>query len=128
MPKDENDDFAGLPHNLQTLIRKIGFPEFTELDEDEARIYDLVRHGRCMTCERPLGKDSNFIISRYGIVGGYCSGICHSDMAIVGWLQEQHGDIAEKIEFRKNTVDGTAIEEAPDTLGDDPAFENTEGE
>lgn len=98
--------FKDMPRNLQSLVEGVGFAEFVDMSEDEASIYDRVRHGLCMTCEGHLGKNSNFIISRIGIVGGYCSGQCHSDMAVLGFLQEQHDDITSAIKFRGGGGDG----------------------
>lgn len=97
----DKHDFTLLPYNLRRLVEHVGFPEITDIDEDEAKIYELVRHGRCMTCEQRLGQHANFIITKIGIVGGYCSGVCHSDMAVLGFLQEQHQDMTQKIDFRK---------------------------
>lgn len=131
--------FTLLPYNMRKLVEAVGFPKFENMDEDEARIYELARSGRCMTCEATLGENANVIISRYGIVGAYCSGVCHSDMAIMGYLQEQHGDLVQKVDFRKEqgridrnegekgdeyNVGLEEIEDAtevPDSLGDDAA-------
>lgn len=127
----EGNHFMELPRNLRKLVEAVGFPEITDMDDDEARIYDLVRHGRCMTCERRLGKHANFIITKIGIVGGYCSGVCHADMAVLGYLQEQHQDLSQRIDFRKSNQDRPQdlnVTEAPDTLGEDPAFVEDEGE
>lgn len=94
-------DFHLLPKNLHALVKSVGFPDFTEMDEDEKHIYDRVRHGNCMTCGKKLAGDANFIITRHGIVGGYCNGVCHSDMAIMGYLQEEHHDLSQRIAFRE---------------------------
>ena len=119
--------FKQLPYNLQKLVKAVGFPFLSsELDDEEREIYELIRHGRCMTCKKVLGRNANFIVSRYGIVGGYCSGVCHSDMAVMGFLQETFEDMHQKIEFRGSAE--PAVEDTPDTIGDDPAFEDDEGE
>ena len=126
---------------MRALVKYVGFPDFTHMGDDEQRIYDLVRNGRCMTCEQPLGEHSNFIISRAGIVGGYCSGVCHSDMAVMGFLQQVHDDLTEQIKFRgqqhpqadktptETEIDGiVAATDIPDSPGDDPALEDEVGE
>ena len=94
---DAASKFPHLPRAMRALVKYVGFPDFTHMGDDEQRIYDLVRNGRCMTCEQPLGEHSNFIISRAGIVGGYCSGVCHSDMAVMGFLQIGRASCRERV-------------------------------
>lgn len=129
MADDFNSDcFASLPYNLKKLVKAVGFPTFDNIPDDEKELYDLVRHGRCMTCKQVLGKNANFIISRYGIVAGYCGGLCHSDMAVMGYLQEQHENITQAIHFREgehaqaDAVPDHLMDEIPDSPGDDPAI------
>ena len=105
MPDADADapDFHMLPENLQRLIEAVGFPSFkpNAMDEEETAIYDRVRNGRCMTCNQTLGEDANFIVTRYGIVAGYCNGMCHTDMAVLGYLQTEHGELSDRIRFRE---------------------------
>jgi hypothetical protein len=124
---DVNKTFLHLPRNLRGLIKYVGFAAFTNMDDDEKEVYDRIRHGHCMTCEGALGKHANFIVTRAGIVGGYCSGVCHSDMAVMGFLQTTHDDITAQIRFRGNRhPQADSSPEIPDTLGDDPAFSGDE--
>jgi hypothetical protein len=81
------------------LIEHVGFVD-KELGEDELEMYRPVTEGRCMTCKGPLGEQTVFFVTHNGIVAGYCSGPCVQDMAILGWLQEQHEDIVDNINFR----------------------------
>lgn len=106
---DANEpDFHMLPKNLRVLVKNVGFPQFREMSEDEQHIYDRVRSGQCMTCGNRLADTANFIVSKYGIVGGYCNGVCHTDMAVLGWLQEQHAELSERISFREGKFADTA--------------------
>jgi hypothetical protein len=122
MPSPADDvepDFHLLPKNLQALVRSVGFPDFPEMDEDEAAIYGRLRSGRCMTCDTPLREHANFIITVHGIVGGYCNGVCHSDMAILGYLQEQHGDLVQRIAFREGRFPPADTESSGEEIADD---------
>ena len=92
--------FKKLPNNLKKLVKAVGFPDFSNMDDDEREIYDRVKRGHCMTCDAEMGEHANFIITRHGIVGGYCGGQCHSDMAVLGFIQEQHDDLTSAISFR----------------------------
>jgi len=109
--------FWKVPDHLRKVVEATGFIQFGETvqnDEDEEAIYARMRAGKCMTCAQDLGENTNFIINRHGVVGAYCSGVCHSDMAILGYLGEQHTEIMEQVKFR---MTGTA-DSAP---GDDDA-------
>lgn len=106
-----------MSYNMKKLVEQVGFGDFSDLDEDEGKIYERMKHGRCMTCEKPLGKDANVIVTRVGIVGAYCSGVCHSDMAVMGYLQETFDDITEKVALRNLAMpqhDETPDDETPD--------------
>lgn len=104
--------FTKLPNNLKKMVKAVGFPDFIGMDDDEQLIYERVKHGRCMTCNGVMGEHANFIVTRHGIVGGYCGGQCHSDMAILGFLQEQHDDLTSAIAFRGGKGDtNTEIDE-----------------
>ena len=102
-----------LPENLQRIIEAVGFPDFKPgaMDEQELAIYERVKQGRCMTCNQVLATDANFIVTRHGIVAGYCNGMCHTDMAVLGYLQEEHGELSERISFRE----GAGADEADAT-------------
>lgn len=101
-PNDDVDErFNDLPVNLYALVDAVGFAEFDLPDKDEQAVYGRAKEGRCMTCGNKLGKEANFIVTRSGIVGGYCGGVCHTDMAVMGFLQEQHADLLERIQFRE---------------------------
>jgi hypothetical protein len=123
---DDAGKFPHLPFNMQKLVKSIGFPRFEGMDSDEQDVYDRARNGYCMTCGGVLGKDANVIVNRYGIVAAYCSGVCHSDMAVMGFLQEQHDDISTAISMRGKGI--PQADEIPNTLGEDPAFDEHEGE
>jgi hypothetical protein len=81
------------------LIEAVGFID-KELDEDEAEMYLPFTEGRCMTCKTPLGPQTLLFVTVNGIVAGYCSGPCAQDLAVLGWIQEQHDDILDGINFR----------------------------
>lgn len=107
------------------MVKAIGFPDFTGMDDEESEIYDRVKHGRCMTCNGVMGEHANFIVTTHGIVGGYCSGQCHSDMAVLGFLQEQYDDLTSAISFRGA---GHKQVDVPDSPGNDAALDDHVGE
>lgn len=127
----DTDNFSNpeIPRNVRNLVKAVGFADFVNMASDEQEIYDRARNGRCMTCEGQLGKNSNVIVNRFGIVAAYCSGQCHSDMAIMGFLQETHDDLTSQIAFRgEQHPQADTTPEVPDTLGDDPAFGKDDNE
>jgi hypothetical protein len=96
---EDLEGFEGVPDNMRSLIEHIGFIT-KELDDDEAEVYGPLLGGRCMTCHSPLGDQTIFFVTANGIVAGYCGGPCVQDMAVLGWLSEQHDDIVDNINFR----------------------------
>lgn len=114
---DVEPDFHLLPKNMQALVKYVGFPDMGGMSDEEKQIYDRLRAGHCMTCNKQLGEHANFIITAVGIVGGYCNGVCHSDMAVLGYLQEQHADLTERINFREGRTADVA--DAETTAEDD---------
>lgn len=123
MDNEEKQYFREVPYPMQRLIEQVGFPDYdhADLEEDEARVYDLMKHGRCMTCEKPLRQHTALVIARPGIVHAFCSGMCMSDMAVLGFLQETHEDINDKIKLRNLAMpqaDATPEDEKPDEAGD----------
>lgn len=123
---DAASEFPHLPRNMRALIKYIGFPNFDRMPDDEKEIYDLARNGHCMTCKGSLGENANFIVNKFGIVGAYCSGVCHSDMAILGFLQQTHDDITSQVRFRGSQTPQADPIEVPDTLTDDAAFKDVD--
>jgi hypothetical protein len=86
------------------LIRVVGFID-DELEGNMAETYAPLPEGRCMTCHAELGKHTVLFVNVNGIVAGYCGGACAQDMAVMGWLQEQHDDIVDAVKFRGGAGD-----------------------
>jgi hypothetical protein len=94
----ENNPFKGIPDNLRGVMKDI--PLDVPGDPEQKEIYARVADGLCMTCEGPLGDNTMLIVSSRGIVFVSCGGACLTDMQVLGWLQEQHEDISQKVDFR----------------------------
>jgi hypothetical protein len=103
------EPFADVPGNVRVLIQKIGFLEEEQLTDEMNEVYEPVRHGKCITCHNDLGEHTILLIATQGIMAAYCCGPCMQDYAVLGWLQEQHQDVVDAIEFRGNQeqADGT---------------------
>lgn len=103
---DADDESNELPAAMAALIREweIFVPDFVVGTPAYAQ-FELAKSGRCMTCEAPLGKNTLIIMQVNGVVGLYCGGACLQDIQILGFLQEQHADISQAIEFRGGAGD-----------------------
>lgn len=104
---DQNDDEVEneLPENLEALLVSIGF-FIPETDDEE--LLEVIRRGAeglCCTCEGPLQKNTLIVIGVDGVRMAFCCGACLTDMHVVGWLQTQHADIVEQVNFRGGKVD-----------------------
>lgn len=108
------ETFKSMPLNMVTLVKAVGFAAFEDMDPEEQKVYDKAREGKCMTCDCALAETGNFIVTKQGIVAAYCSGVCHSDMAVLGYLQEQHAEISDRIEFREGGGSGGNADQADD--------------
>lgn len=95
-----------VPESLKETIESIGLFVPDELQGDEQQIYHRAVVGRCMTCEAELGETMMACINQAGVVMMFCSGACYSDMQVMGYLQEQHEDIVDKVKFRGGQGDG----------------------
>jgi len=105
---DVEDVFAGLPSNMRGLLKHIGLL-YDELEGEVAEVYEPLTRGLCMTCQIPLGEETILLVTKNGIVGGYCGGACYQDMITIGWLQEKYDDLQSSIQFRGGS--GDAAEE-----------------
>lgn len=61
--------------------------------------------GKCMTCFSHLGEHTVLVLTGGGIVAAFCGGTCSTDMTVIGWLQETHGDLVQQVNFRGGTGD-----------------------
>jgi len=93
------DGWETVPAKVKQIAELAGLLD--ELaDEDTEEMYNATREGRCMTCGGDLGETALLLINKLGVGAAYCGGPCLQDLAIMGWLGEQHDDIRDRIEFR----------------------------
>jgi hypothetical protein len=89
-----------IPDNLQMIIDSIGFISSEQSDDDLKELFKQSEEGKCMCCKGPLGPRTSIVLTTQGIVMIFCCGQCHTDMAVLGWLQEQHDDVMSAVKFR----------------------------
>lgn len=89
-----------MPDNVRSLFEVVGVIDTTDLEQGVQAILAPLEAGKCMTCGSPLGETTVIIINNKGITAGYCGGPCMQDMAVLGWLQEEHDDVVDRVKFR----------------------------
>lgn len=67
---------------------------------------NAIESGLCICCSRPLGTDTIVSLGGDGIITIVCSGPCHDDLMIIGYLHEQLKDAIERVNMRLNLTDG----------------------
>jgi hypothetical protein len=98
-------EFDGVPANIISLVEAVGIPDAPEQEDDVRELMERFAYGNCMTCGAKMGKDTAAIVNKRGVVGMYCGGPCLQDMGILGYLEEQHGDVIDRIRFRSDVED-----------------------
>lgn len=94
------DEFPLVPDNVRSLIEQVDFLDTSELPDDISQVLAPAVAGFCMTCGAQLGNETALIITKRGINAAYCGGPCMQDMAVLGYLQEAHDDIKDRVAFR----------------------------
>ena len=100
-----NEPYANVPDNMRSLFEEVGLIDPEVLDEDANAMLEPARLGLCMTCGAELGPNIVVLINTKGICGVYCGGACCQDMAVLGWIQEQHDDVVDRVKFRGGQAD-----------------------
>lgn len=104
---EEND--AGVPEAVDETIQQFGIfipPNKDKLPSAEQEIFDNALAGRCMTCSAECGATTFAVIgqppglSEPAVIMLFCGGPCLTDMQVMGWLQEAHADVNQRIAFR----------------------------
>lgn len=100
----EEHGWGDIPDGVMDMMQSIPFWMPNEEDmnpgDGQRAVYDRVMKGHCMTCDGELGEHTMITVASGGIVMIYCGGACYTDMQVLGWLEEQYGDMVEKIRFR----------------------------
>lgn len=96
------DAFPDVPEEIRTLLTTVPWNEPPSSDEDDQthQLWLQVHNGCCMTCGGPLKHHTILVINHLGVCAAYCTGVCLTDMGVIGWLQEQHDDVVDKVKFR----------------------------
>lgn len=103
--KEFGPGWETVPDKVRELAEAAGLLD--ELaDPDTEAMYNKTRLGICMTCNSELGDNAMLLINQSGLGAAYCGGPCLQDLALVGWLGEQHDDVIQRIDFRGGRSDG----------------------
>lgn len=97
---EDRDPLADVPENMREWLREMPTTRPDEYQEGISEAWDKFDRGLCQCCEGPLGVTTTVVMGPTGILACFCSGVCATDMANVGWLQEQHDDLVDRIKFR----------------------------
>ena len=94
-----------LPESVPFPIRSIvadcgGITVPKEESPAEREVFDRAREGRCMTCGAELGEHTMIVVTHSNVVMLYCSGMCYTDMQVLGFIQEVHEDVVQRIKWR----------------------------
>jgi hypothetical protein len=89
--------------NSQTPIERAGgifIPPGVEASPDSP--YDRMLKGRCVACDAHLKSNTIAFVTKHGVTMLFCSGVCCSDYAVIGFLAQTYEDITQQISFRGN--------------------------
>jgi hypothetical protein len=97
--EDRDEDVNELPENLRELLNERGIIRPSDNPQVEEFVEPLI-NGRCQTCHKPLGESTCLVVTKEGILMGFCGGACFTDIHIMHWLEEQYGDMLQAVKFR----------------------------
>jgi hypothetical protein len=103
----EEPRFIEAPHigeNLQQVLEMA--PIIETPDKNVQEILDRMLDGKCGTCGNDLEEHSMVCVTANGIAMVFCSGVCMTDMQVIGFLEELHDDIVDRIKFRSAAQEG----------------------
>lgn len=90
--------------NLQQVLEIA--PIIETSDKNVQEILDRMLEGKCGTCGNELGEHSMVCVTGHGIAMVFCSGVCMTDMQVIGFIEELHDDIVDRIKFRSQAQEG----------------------
>lgn len=98
--EEEVDKFSQVPEHMREWLTEM--PTLNPHDNTDATqpMWDRFDDGRCMCCAGVLAGRTTVVVNPAGLAAVFCCGVCATDMANVGWLQESHDDIIDRIKFR----------------------------
>ena len=97
------DEFeSGVPDGIIELIDELPFIKGGEDPQELA----LIEEGRCVCCHRACGTDTTLVINNEGIQALLCSGPCHGDLLVMGYLYEQTHDVLQSVAIRSQMTPG----------------------
>lgn len=105
-----------VPENMKELIYELGLFIPESLTPEEGEVYKRGIEGRCMTCNAECAETTMIAANRAGVLMLYCGGACYSDMQIMHWLVEQHGDLVQNIQFRGGSIEADGPKHGPGTF------------
>jgi hypothetical protein len=103
----EDDVLAGVPKHMRDWMKNMPTVRPDEYEAGISEMWERFDEGLCMSCGGQLKSHVTLVVTPIGIVAAFCSGVCATDMAIIGWLQEQHDDLIDRLKFRGGGGDST---------------------
>lgn len=102
---EDSGQYEDVPEGMRTFILDTPHDMPPEYEEGVSEMWDLAHEGKCMACKGPLRTSTTMVLNAGGIAAIFCSGACMTDMANLGWLQENHDDIIDRMKFRGGEID-----------------------
>lgn len=101
----EGDVYADIPEGMREWIRHMDTHEPPTYEAGVSERWIWFKEGKCMCCSAPLGTYTTAIVNAGGLAGVFCTGVCATDIANMGFIQELYDDIQQKIKFRGGSGD-----------------------
>jgi hypothetical protein len=102
-PQDDEQPNDDVPEYIVDIIDRVGgiyVPPGIEASPGSP--YDRMLKGLCVACGAHLGSNTIAFLTKHGVTMLFCSGVCCSDYAVIGFLSQTYDDITQQITFRGN--------------------------
>jgi hypothetical protein len=102
-PQDDEQPEDDVPELVIEVIERAGgifIPPGVEASPNSP--YDRMLKGRCVACDAHLKSNTIAFVTKHGVTMLFCSGVCCSDYAVIGFLAQTYEDITQQISFRGN--------------------------
>lgn len=105
MSAQEGDPYEDVPENMRDWLKTMPTRKPEAYEEGVTERWQWFEEGKCMCCSQKLGAHTTVIVNPGGLAGVFCTGVCATDIANLGFVQELYDDIQERIKFRGGSGD-----------------------
>ena len=105
MSAQEGDPYEDVPENMRDWLKTMPTRKPEAYEEGVTERWQWFEEGKCMCCSQKLGTYTTVILNASGLEGVFCTGVCATDIANLGFVQELYDDIQERIKFRGGSGD-----------------------